>query len=528
MNDMERRKFEDSFQEAFKDAEANPSENVWTNIELDLEKADGDKMKRRLVFFKMLAAASIVFAMSVAGIGYYVFQRSDTGNLAQQSTPIADQNKLKDEASASSLKNNSPGASLEEADANVSGNETQTNKSLAPIADGSKQGKDELLRPDAGLSPSTKANGETQNGNNKSSNNGTIAKGATTLIAADQNLNSTVSETTSNANGNDKTGTVTPTTSATSAQDDSMTPASAAVAAGTTRKLPELYHPADPKLQLPASNADPGMLLLAKLADEEKKFALKEKDQAKKKSENLWTSVGFAAGGVNANNPSVAAVPSNALYSMNSANTASTQSKASGVSYSVGVSVGTKISNRWVLQGGINYLTQDYDYTANSVVVVNNNFEAPKAASINEFFAPQLLDATATTTVAQTFPYNVNNNVRFVNVPLQAGYLVVNRKFGFQLNAGVSTDVFLQNTITPDGGGLTKTTQGSGDESPYRSLNFSGLMGTEFSYRLGDRYRLSLNPGLRYPFSSVYKSNTGVDSTPLTFDVGLRFRYIFH
>ncbi len=135
---------------------------------------------------------------------------------------------------------------------------------------------------------------------------------------------------------------------------------------------------------------------------------------------------------------------------------------------------------------------------------------------------------SANTTVAQTFPYNVNNNVRFVNVPLQAGYLVVNKKFGLQLNAGVSTDVFLQNTITPDGGGLSKTTQGSGDESPYRSLNFSGLMGTEFSYKLGDRYRLSLNPGLRYPFSSVYKSNTGVDSTPLTFDVGLRFRYIFH
>ncbi len=96
MKDMERRKFEDSFKEAFKDAEANPSENVWTNIELDLEKAEGDKMKRRLVFFKMLAAASIVFAMSVAGIGYYVFQRSDMGNLAQQTTPITDQNKLKD------------------------------------------------------------------------------------------------------------------------------------------------------------------------------------------------------------------------------------------------------------------------------------------------------------------------------------------------------------------------------------------------------------------------------------------------
>jgi hypothetical protein len=96
------------------------------------------------------------------------------------------------------------------------------------------------------------------------------------------------------------------------------------------------------------------------------------------------------------------------------------------------------------------------------------------------------------------------------------------------MNAGLSTDLFLQNTITPEGGSLDKTTQGNGDDSPYRTLNFSGLMGTEVSYRFGQRYRLSINPGFRYPLNSVYKSDIGVESTPLTFDVGLRFRYIFH
>jgi len=512
MNDMERRKFEDSFQDAFRDAEASPSENVWTNIELDLEKADGDKMKRRLVFFKTLAAASIVFAMCVAGIGYYVFQRSDMGNLAEGTTNarvISPQDQVKDETNTSAERNDNSAYAIEKEDAKASNSENQINKSVTPGADDSHVGKDELAAADSPSKKETRLSSSTPNkGNNRETVGGTIANGTTSngttaLIAADKNLNSTTPVTSQN----DNTTTLNPTTSASS-----------------SRELPALYQPAEPELRLPVSTADPGMLLLAKLADEEKKYASKEKSQTKNKSENLWTSVGFAAGGVNANNRSVSSAPSNAFYLGNTASTASTQSKASGQSYSVGVSVGTKLSNRWVLQGGINYLTQSYDYTANSVVVVNNNFAAPKAASINLLS----LDATANTTVAPTFPYNVNNNVRFVNVPLQAGYLLVNRKFGFQLNAGVSTDVFLQNTITPDGGSLAKTTQGSGDDSPYRSLNFSGLMGTEFSYRLGDRYRLSLNPGLRYPFSSVYKSDTGVNSTPLTFDVGLRFRYIFH
>jgi hypothetical protein len=499
MNDMERRKFEDSFQDAFRDAEASPSENVWTNIELDLEKADGDKMKRRLVFFKTLAAASIVFAMCVAGIGYYVFQHSEVGNLAEGTTDprvISPQDQVKDEPNTSVELNDNSASAFEE-DAKASNSKS--------LSDDSQVGKDQLPVENSRVAPTSK--GETHlsssnpnKGAHDGSNKKTVAKGSTALIAADKNLNSTTPSSSTSTNN---------------------------VASETNRKLPALYQPAEPKLQLPVSTADPGMLLLAKLADEEKKYAAEEKNQAKKKTENLWTSVGFAAGGVSANNPSVAPVPTNALYSTISQSTASTQSKASGVSYSIGVSVGTKLANRWVLQGGINYLTQTYDYTANSVVVVDNNFAAPKAASITAF-SQQVADANPNTQVAPTFPYNVNNNVRFVNVPVQAGYLVVNRKFGLQLNAGVSTDVFLQNTITPDGGSLTTTTQGSGGESPYRSLNFSGLMGTEFSYKLGDRYRLSLNPGLRYPFSSVYKSNTGVNSTPLTFDVGLRFRYIFH
>ena len=109
MNDMERRKFEDSFQEAFKNAEVNPSENVWTNIELDLERADGDKMKRRLFFFKTLAAASVIFAMSIAGIGYYVLQLDADKSLAQHqvdSPAFSDRDESKAELGAQSSPNN--------------------------------------------------------------------------------------------------------------------------------------------------------------------------------------------------------------------------------------------------------------------------------------------------------------------------------------------------------------------------------------------------------------------------------------
>ena len=82
MTDMERRNFEESFKKAFQEAEVQPSDNVWTNVELDLSKAEGEKMKRRVLFYQMLAAASISFAILVTGFSFYVMNDRSSEQLA--------------------------------------------------------------------------------------------------------------------------------------------------------------------------------------------------------------------------------------------------------------------------------------------------------------------------------------------------------------------------------------------------------------------------------------------------------------
>lgn len=92
---MERQKFEESFKDAFEKAEVGPSENVWTNIELDLERLESGKMKRRVLFYKLVAAASIAFALAIAGVGYYKLSTEATVNNIAQNNNSSDTSTLR-------------------------------------------------------------------------------------------------------------------------------------------------------------------------------------------------------------------------------------------------------------------------------------------------------------------------------------------------------------------------------------------------------------------------------------------------
>ena len=468
---MERQEFEESWKDAFKQAEIGPSESVWTNVELELEKVKGVKLQRRLVFFQLLTAASLLFAIGL-GIGIYLLSE----DVSQAPAQVAVEQS----------------AGTKNKDINSKVSPSQTEKDIR-----ASDQPDKNLKQPSDFNPTQVIDRQTENNNARTSvNNSSLVVSAE---KSDQEFTSVVLK---------------------------------------GAELPAIVEIRKDGIQFlkPQDFIDPVAVMLARLDRREQEVRGREERRKGSKKEKLWTAVGFAAGAFNSVNSGVSQNTASNIAAFSSetngdlatkATIANQQAKAPGTAYTVGLGIGTNLSKRWVLQGGVNYLSQSSDFTAQNAVT-SADFTSFRPASINELNKLVEGDVPAENKLVTTAPYNVNNNIRYLSIPIQAGYLIINRAFGLQLNAGIATDLFLQNTIVADSKNLDKSTKQMGEDSPYRSVNLNGLVGTELSYKFGQHYRVAINPGVRYPFNTIYKSELGVEATPLTFDLGLRVRYIFN
>jgi hypothetical protein len=257
--------------------------------------------------------------------------------------------------------------------------------------------------------------------------------------------------------------------------------------------------------------------LVAKLKAQIEETILPEKNKARL---DRWLAVG-ASGGSFTPQASMASGPAAMMDQMSSASaykggTAAVKKPTVGTSYSLGVTVGKQLSRKWLLQTGVTYWKQRTDFQSDITQITGN-----QASAYSFDYA-----STGTASIALTAPYDVSSTAEFISIPVQAGYVLVDRRIGWILNGGISSDLFLSNTLADKSGQYGAYTQEGGDSKLYRPLSWSGTANTEVNFRLSPRYRIAVVPGIRYSFTNIYNTDSGT-SHPLVFDVGLRFRYIF-
>lgn len=557
MQNLERSEFEEQWKDAFASAEVAPSASVWANVDRELTLADNTEGKRRIIFYQRLAAACVVFALVAGAFGVYHWKQSETsiGRLSQSKTTdlkpstnskqTESQNSTIGVDSLDETKINSEKTNEISAQPKSSVNDKKVMAERGAIAANSLQeNKATALNSvkTSGTTPlKSQASKIADSQSQVASAANSMTKGETVVLNSekkweDSESKSPVLDRNSSAQNPAIIASSAIDRKTNTAADGSDTKASSEKTSGVLAENKSLSSEKTrleinkvlisetmndgsktTDTQLAANVELPGLELLPtaeingepKLTEIHRKLPympasfMTERSASKFEHEKLWASVTAASGayaesaGSSYNSTAAAKMYSFGMQqstvppltgAYNSPPTGSVPTV--GKSYSYGVIGGVRLAERWVLQTGVQYMNQ----TMNSSTSPYVNYSGGGLISTNEF----------------------------VSVPVQAGYLLVNRKIAWQLNPGVSTDFFVRNTLSNQQQSMS---QGAGDNSPYRSVNFAGLMSSEFSYKLGKNYRLSLVPGMRYSFNPALKSTT--TGNAIAWDVGFRFRYIF-
>lgn len=459
MKSSEKRKFEKEWTSAFADAEMNPSEAVWTKLDLQLSRQENGDMRRRVVLYQRMIAASIVIALLLGGGSVlYWKDRTSSDSSATELTELKTgtlESVGKAPLASQTEENNSTALSRSTDKVDIPNKIKSIDGKVGGIA----------RRAQVPLSPGFHLLVTTTDNPNKS-NNSSLDNGRNTLV-------------------------------------------------NSRYRTLDQWIEEEPKLSGKPRQEISSPTLLPRSA-----FVKIETKKSQNESNDWIASIGGSAGGYSSGANSANDAPARAVFDpLGAGANADPVSKRESVgnSYSVGMTFGKKIAPRWMVMSGFNYLNQSIGY--------NSNVTVADAGNQSKAFLADL--STELANVSTTTPYALNSVNEFFSVPVQVGYLVINRKFGFQLDAGVAADFFVKNTLADESGRLSTYSEGPGSNSSYRSVNWAGLFGTEFNYKVNKHYRISLVPGLRYSFTSVLKQSTGSTLNPFVWDIGFRFGYIF-
>ena len=485
--------FDKQWKDVFENAEMSPPEGVWDKIDASLSKEEAGYFKKRAFIFKLLAAASIAFALGVSIFSINYFLNDETNQVVVQDTENPQ------------IPMNSIEAMDESGDNQASANTTvvdDINGTNEPSKSEKGDGKAMTVKEeDSNYEHGVVANIDSKDGGQNES-------GSSTIILTDNSNEESnlipveVSESRSNIELNEL------------------------LAHGIYMDSgDDMIYTIDHIYLIPIipsgiyKNRKKEPVKGAFLAGLD--FSTGIFDPNFQQGNNVFASTA----GANFSNARVESV-NDQYTSLNTANKDFLLVRSAGqenkpeVSYSYGANFGFKVSRRFLLQTGIAYRKANSTITTTGYFEdVNTNTQIPIVASHHY----QMDGLSAVKTVPET---SLNNQYEFASIPLRAGYIALDRKVNVTFLAGISSELFLSNQIGGNENFETLSSS-SGKESPYKSVYFNGSLGTMLGYNFAKNYLITVEPSYRFAVNSFTQNDFYLNSYPSSFMVSFGVAYNF-
>ena len=200
-----------------------------------------------------------------------------------------------------------------------------------------------------------------------------------------------------------------------------------------------------------------------------------------------------------------------------------------GINRKIEVNLGMTIKERFVLEGGLQYVQTELVQQSNFMVEtisypMSMPAQNPSAVAENTNKGVQKTQEIAYTNTET----ELENRIDFASVPLRAGFIFLDQRLSLRVNAGLVTNFYLGNIhrSLDDPTPLAEFT--TSDNSLYRNISFSGQTGVSLGYRLLQNIDVTFEPNYTQSFQSITRSYMGFSSVPNGFGVMAGVRYNFN
>ena len=204
-----------------------------------------------------------------------------------------------------------------------------------------------------------------------------------------------------------------------------------------------------------------------------------------------------------------------------------------------GMMAGYQVSRRLVIKSGIAYNNLKQTTSNISLMSVNqgSNINGNSAlastpsgqVSLNKVTGNQMESVLSSSAqLANKAVYTVGSQLkqelRFLEIPVQATYKLVDRKVSMGLTGGISTNILIGNKAMLSENG---NQVGDGETSGMRNVVYSGTVGLELGYELTNRITLTVEPRLKHFLNSL-SGNKSIHYKPSQMEIVTGLAYSFN
>jgi hypothetical protein len=199
-------------------------------------------------------------------------------------------------------------------------------------------------------------------------------------------------------------------------------------------------------------------------------------------------------------------------------------------SYSYGLGINYALNKKWSIKTGVNSLA--YEYNTNGVVIYQN-VNAREMQHVNSNLQGSLLqvenksnsdtqEVTLNAGIVEKFDGSINQKMGYIEIPVEIGYKIIDKKFGVEVITGISSLLLNENSVSVVSSGQSITI---GEANNLNDFHFSGNLGIGFRYLFWKSFNANVNPMFKYQINT-FNTDSG-NFKPYIFGLYTGISYTF-